>query len=74
MVNEEREQEQRGGLLLLLSEASTFRSALHVVKYGCGQFSTDRTHCKRNARRDGEDGGRVGRGGREVVLQQLLCA
>lgn len=46
-MNEEREQEQRGGLFLLLSKASTFRSALHVVKYGCGQFSIDRTHCKK---------------------------
>lgn len=38
MVHEEREREQRGGLP---SEASTFRSALHVVKYGCGQFSNN---------------------------------
>lgn len=65
-MNKEREQEQRGGLFLLLSKASTFRSALHVVKYGCGQFSIDRTHCKRNARGDG------GRVGGEGVLQQLL--
>lgn len=40
----EREQEQRGGLP---SEASTFRSALHVVKYGCGQFSNNNSNNNR---------------------------